>query len=248
MVDVMEYFIELYCSLPRGGPGDDRSTQRALEMMEGLPPAPRILDVGCGPGVQTLELLRLSDGKVTALDLLPQMLKRTVDAVKEAGYSDRLAPIEADMNAMPFAPASFDIVWSEGSLYLLGFENGVGKVRELLKPGGFSAVSESVWLKPDPPEEVLKFWEASYPEIDLVERKLESIAGQGMTTVGHFILPSSSWTEPYYDHLEARLPEYESRWKGIAEAEDVLEEARQEIAIFRKYSDFYSYAFFVMRK
>ena len=37
-------------------------------MMEYLPPEPRILDIGCGPGVQTVELLRLSGGTVVALE------------------------------------------------------------------------------------------------------------------------------------------------------------------------------------
>jgi hypothetical protein len=35
---------------------------------------------------------------------------------------------------------------------------------------------------------------------------------------------------------------------GIRDAEDVLAEARQEISIFHRYSRYYSYAFFVMRR
>ena len=69
----------------------------------------------------------------------------------------------------------------------------------------------------------------------------------GHEPIGHFVLPASSWTDAYYDPLEQRASEYEPGWKGIPEAEDVLEEARAEIALFRKYSRYYSYAFFVMR-
>ena len=57
-MDVMEYFMDLYGDLPRAGPGDNGSTARALGMIKGLPAEPRILDLGCGPGVQTLELCR----------------------------------------------------------------------------------------------------------------------------------------------------------------------------------------------
>ncbi len=75
-MDRMGYFVELYGSLPRGGPGDNVSTCKAFEIMEGLPSEPRILDIGCGPGMQTVELLRLSGGTVVALGLLPERARK----------------------------------------------------------------------------------------------------------------------------------------------------------------------------
>jgi SAM-dependent methyltransferase len=246
----MDYFIELYGTLPRAGPGDNASTRRAFEMMEDLPAAPRILDLGCGPGMQTVELLRLSGGTVVALDLLPQMVARVKVAAEEAGLADRLETVRADMNEIDtglFEPSSFDAVWSEGAIYFLGFEKGLAKVQELVKPGGYVAVSEAVWLKPDPPREVVELWR-EYPEIGTVESKLEIVARLGFEHAGHFVLPASSWTELYYDHLAERVREQEEAWQGIPEAEDVLEEARAEMAVFGRYSEYYGYAFFVMRR
>jgi ubiquinone/menaquinone biosynthesis C-methylase UbiE len=243
----MDYFIELYGSLPRGGPGDNASTRKAFEMMEGLPPEPKILDVGCGPGMQTVELLRLSGGTVVALDLLPQMIARVRKAAEDAGFSDRLETVQADMNEMAFEPCSFDVIWSEGAIYFIGFEKGLAKLQNFLKPGGYVAVSEAVWLKPDPPRDAVEFWR-EYPEIDTVERKLEVVSGVGFENIGHFILPASSWTELYYDPLARRISESEAQWRGIPEAENVLEEARTEILMFGRYSEYYSYAFFVMRR
>jgi ubiquinone/menaquinone biosynthesis C-methylase UbiE len=242
----MDYFIELYGSLPRGGPGDNASTARAFEMMANLPPAPRILDIGCGPGMQTVELLRRCQGTVVALDLLPQMIHRVREAAETAGVGDRLETVECDMNEMAFEPASFDVVWSEGAIYFLGFEAGLAKVKQFVKPGGYVAVSEAVWLKPNPPAEAIAFWQ-EYPEIDTVRRKLEVVSRLGYENVGHFVLPASSWTDLYYDPMARRIREYETKWQGIAEAEDVLAEARNEIAVFGRCSDYFSYAFFVAR-
>ena len=67
-MDKMDYFMELYGYLPRGGPGDIDSTKKAYAMIRDIPPQPRILDIGCGPGVQTLELARLSGGKLLAIE------------------------------------------------------------------------------------------------------------------------------------------------------------------------------------
>jgi SAM-dependent methyltransferase len=246
-MDNMEYFIELYGSLPRAGPGDDASTRRAFALIDGLPPRPRILDLGCGPGVQTLDLLRLCDGDVVALDLLPRMIERVTRAVEEAGFASRVEIVQADMNAMSFEPESFDLIWSEGAIYLMGFEEGLKKIRPLVRPGGHVAVSEAVWLRPDPPEEVVAFWR-EYPEIDTVEAKLRVIADQGYTSVGHFELPDSAWTRQYYEPLAQRVAELEAQWKGIADAEAVLATARRELDVFARHSSYYGYVFFVARR
>lgn len=243
----MDYIVELYGSLPRAGPGDDASTRRAFAMLEHLPPRPRILDVGCGPGVQTLELLRLSDGSVVALDLLPRMIERVTEAVEQAGFAERTEIVQGDMNTMEFEPESFDLIWSEGAIYLMGFEAGLARLKRFVKPGGYVAVSEAVWLKPDPPRPLAEFW-SEYPEIDTVERKLDVITRLGYTVVGQFVLPASSWTRQYYEFLEPRIHELEVEWKGDAGGEAMLAEARIELEIFSQFSSYYSYAFFVARR
>ena len=54
----MEYFFELFGDLPRQGPGCGEATLRALELLKDLPPQPKVLDIGCGSGMQTLILAR----------------------------------------------------------------------------------------------------------------------------------------------------------------------------------------------
>ena len=242
----MDYFLDVYGTLPRAGPGDNASTRKAFGMMTDLPDRPRILDLGCGPGMQTVELLRCCDGTVVALDVFPQMIKRVESAAVEAGVADRMEPMQADMTSVRFEPGSFDVVWSEGAIYFLGFENGLARVKDWVKPGGYVAVSESVWLTDDPPQEAIDFWK-DYPEIDTVDAKLEVIAKLGYTSVGHFILPRSSWTDLYYKPMEQRVAECAAQWQGIEVAEGVLVEARREIALYHACGDCFSYGFFVMR-
>lgn len=215
-------------------------------MMSDVPESPRMLDVGCGPGMQTVELLRIISGTVVALDLIPEMLVRVRARAEHVGVSDRLETLEQDMTAMAFPASSFDVVWSEGAIYFLGFEAGLRTIRNFVKPGGYVAVSEAVWLKPNPPTEVVEFWK-EYPEIDTVAAKLDVIKRIGYESVGHFIFPATAWTEHYYNPMETRIAEKTVEWSGIPEAEIVLKEARKEISTFHRYSDYFSYAFFVMR-
>lgn len=246
-MEEMDYFLEIYGKVPRAGPGSFECTKQAFALMSEVPDKPYILDVGCGPGVQTVDLLKISGGRVLALDFLPLMLERTQANAKKANVSERLEVIEQDMAKMAFPPSSFDVVWSEGAIYNLGFENGLRAVKNIVKPGGYVAVSDAVWLKADPPAAAAKFWEA-YPEIDTIEKKLAVIDRLGYERTGHFVLPAATWTAEYYHPMEKLVANKFTEWAGIPDALAVLEEAQNEIEVFRKYASYYSYGFFVMRR
>ena len=53
-------FWELHSGLPREGPGDNESTRKAYFMLNHLLENPRILDIGYGPSMQTIEITKLS--------------------------------------------------------------------------------------------------------------------------------------------------------------------------------------------
>ena len=69
---LMQIMLDVHSGLPRQGPGDDESTLRALSFCTELPMQPAVLDVGCGPGMQTVALARGTDGTITAVDLFEQ--------------------------------------------------------------------------------------------------------------------------------------------------------------------------------
>ncbi len=151
-------FFEIFELLPRQGPGDDASTKKAFQKLTELPKSPEILDIGCGVGKQTLDLAKLTSGKITALDNhypFIEILKRNIS---QAGYSSRVKCVVGDMASMDFVDKSFDLIWSEGSVFIMGFENALKSWRRLLRPGGYMAVSELVWFKEDAPKEIKDFF------------------------------------------------------------------------------------------
>src|SRR5205823_1825334 len=105
-----DIFWEIHCDLPREGPGDNESTRRAFEMMEELAQHPRILDVACGPGMQTMELARISDGPILALDFHQPFLAELQRRTEKFGFSDRIGTVNGSMFDMPFADQSFDLI------------------------------------------------------------------------------------------------------------------------------------------
>jgi len=96
---------------------------------------------------------------------------------------------------MDFDENTFDIIWSEGVLYFMGFQNGLQRCRQLLKTKGYLAVTEAVYLLPDPPAPVIKFWEDEYPSIKDVPGNIDIIETQGYHLLANFTLPRSAWSD-----------------------------------------------------
>jgi len=168
-MEAMEYMYELYEALPRCGPGDNASTRRAFNTISKAPKQPFILDIGCGPGVQTIELAKISNGKIIALDNHQAFLDKLMQAASDEGLADKIVPKNISMLDMDFDENSFDIIWSEGALYLMGFENGLRRCHELLIKDGYLAVTQIVYLVPIPPDPVIQYFEKEYPNIMNVE-------------------------------------------------------------------------------
>ncbi len=244
----MKYFYELFESLPRGGPGDNDSTRKAFSMMKDLPSKPLILDLGCGPGMQTLELARNTDGPIIALDNHQPFLDRLQQNARKEGSDDRITPMNRSMLEMDFGEDTFDVIWSEGALYFMGFANGLRKCHHLLKENGYMAVTEAVYLRTDPPEPVVRFWDAEYPDIGHVESKIDDIGDVGFHLIEHFTLPASSWLNDYYEPMETSISRLKKKYTGNDVALGVFESAGCEIAFFREYSDYFGYEFFIIQK
>jgi ubiquinone/menaquinone biosynthesis C-methylase UbiE len=98
-------------------------TRKAFRMLPQLD-KPRILDIGCGSGIPTMELARLSDGEIIGLDIDQDMLEVLRGNVEKAGLSDRVKIMNCSLFDMKFPDESFDIIWAEGSIPVIGFKKG----------------------------------------------------------------------------------------------------------------------------
>jgi ubiquinone/menaquinone biosynthesis C-methylase UbiE len=115
----------------------DRLNQPLLDAI-GIAPGQSVLDLASGAGEPALSIARRvgSGGRVTATDLVPEMLAGAARRAADAG----LANIDfrtADMEAMPFGDATFDRVSCRfGIMFTSDPARALAEIRRVLRPGG----------------------------------------------------------------------------------------------------------------
>lgn len=243
----LEIFFEIHQGLLREGPGDFESTQKAYSLLTHLPEKPLILDLGCGPGMQTLDLVELSKGRVIAVDNHQPFLDDLYQKALQKGVADQIEIVNGDMSALAFEDNRFDVIWAEGSAYNIGFENALFSWKPLLKKQGYLAATEISWLAPNPPEEVQQFWDKDYPQMQDIEANRLMIQRAGYQEIGYFVLPESAWWEHYYTPIEQKLIPLSQKYQDDPEKLAVIELHQQEIDLYRQYSAYYGYVFYIMQ-
>ena len=244
----LKLICDFFSNMERQGPGSPEVTLKALSFIDGLTDKSLIADIGCGTGGQTMVLARQLQGQITGLDLFPDFIDIFNRNAKHLGLQNRVKGIVGSMDNLPFQSEELDLIWSEGAIYNIGFERGLNEWRKYLKKGGYIAVSESSWFTDERPTEIHDFWVDAYPEIDTIPNKVAQIHRAGYLPVAAFVLPETCWTEHYFAPLAKARELFAAKYPGDSTAEGLMAFQRYEEELYRKYSEFYGYVFFIARK
>ncbi len=241
-------FFEVHNNLSREGPGSVQSTLRALRSVNPDDKQLNILDIGCGLGAATIELAKLGH-RVTALDNNESFIKILLARAKEESLSDRITTLLGDMFCLEKSIGSntFDVIWSEGSIYIIGFKHGLTEWKKFLHTDGYLVCSELSWLTVDPPFEVHEFWSKHYPGMRSQEENFQIVRKCGYELIDSFVLVENDWWDEYYGPMEKQIQELKVKYKEHREARSVLDEQQIEIDMYRKYSENYGYVFYIMK-
>jgi SAM-dependent methyltransferase len=243
-----DLFFAIHRDLPREGPGEDASTLRALDRVRAITPVARIVDIGCGPGMQTIALASASDAHVTGVDTHVDYLEQLRTRAARARVSGRVHALRASMFDLPLQAAAVDLVWAEGAIYIVGFERGLREWRQLVRRDGCVAVTHLSWLTADPPDAPRQFWASRFPAMATVEDNLRIAERCGYDVVDHFTLPESGWWNDYYRPLEQRLASLRATYASDSRALAVLDGTQEQIDLFRGFPGVYGYVFYVLRR
>ena len=245
----IELIVDFYKDTERQGPGSSFETVKALSFINiNKDHKLKIADIGCGSGAQTITLAQNIKGQITAVDLFPEFLDKLNSRSEELGFQERIKTIEKSMEDLPFDNDEFDIIWSEGAIYNMGFEAGIKKWKNYLKSGGYLCVSEITWTTNSRPKEIEEHWKNEYPEIDTASNKIRILEENGYTTVGYFVLSENSWIDNYYKPMEKRFSAFLEKHNNSEMAKNFVEFGKEEIRKYQKYKDYYGYGFYIAKK
>lgn len=107
--------------------------------------ARRAVDVGCGAGGATSALAHGlgGRGRVLAADRDPRLVEQAARRAGDEGVAGRVRFAVADVDSLPLAPASADVVWASGVVHHLADQQAaVARLAGLAVPGGRVALVE----------------------------------------------------------------------------------------------------------
>jgi len=248
-MDDMTLLIDLFSRVERQGPGGKIAVQRALELAQLDSDLDlKMADIGCGTGASTRILANRLRGEITAVDLMPQFIQVLQSQNLNSAAPCSINTLVASMESLPFQNNYFDVIWSEGAIYNMGFLNGIKSWHRFLKNNGILVVSEITWFTQERPTELQKHWENIYPEVATASEKIAQLEQKGYAPIGYFPLPEYCWRQEYYEPLKAQFPDFLKRNANSEAAKALVDTELQEMALYEQYSQYYGYGVYIARK
>jgi SAM-dependent methyltransferase len=201
-------------------------TRRAFSLLPRLD-RPLILDLGCGTGVPTLELARLSGGRVVAVDIDLAAVGRLRARATRENMTDVVLIVLASLHDVSFVEGSFDIVWCEGAVAPLGFDAALRRWQSWLRREAFLVLHDKKGA---------------------VEQKLRDIRGAGYELVGHFELAPEVWDREYREPLQQRILTLRETCRGDSRVLAALAAEERQLDVFSDDPAACASEFFVMRR
>ena len=243
-----ELITEYYSNFERQGPGSPEMTIKALDFIDNLTQKSKIADIGCGTGGQTMMLAENVMGDITGIDLSPDFINIFNDNARKQNLQDRVKGIVGSMDDLRFQNEEFDLIWSEGAIYNIGFERGLNEWRKYLKKGGFIAVTEASWFTEERPSEIEKFWMGAYPGITTIPNCVYTMQKSGYIPVSTFTLPEYCWTDNFYTPSGPVQEDFLKKYNGNKTVEKFVEMELHEAKLYQKYKEYYGYVFYIGKK
>ncbi|WP_404419124.1 SAM-dependent methyltransferase [Marinospirillum sp.] len=229
--------------MQRQGPGSDATTRNLAQKVMSLCPLERILDMGCGKGASALVLARETQAQVLALDNHQPF----VDALQEAAVAeglDQITAIIGSMDELDKITGTFDLIWSEGSAYIIGYEQALKLWRPLLTETGYLFISDLVQLSDELAPEARTYLEQEGVKFENMDDRVQQAKALGYQLIESFILPQQDWLDFYAD-MEQQIKRLEPE---VGKDHPALISLSQEIDIYRHFGHQFGYACLLMQK
>ena len=188
---------------------------------------PRILDIGCGSGVPTIELAKLSGGEVTGIDIDQSCIEEFNRKIKKENLGNRVKALNLSLSEMKVPDETFDVIWSEGIVGNIGFETSLKEWFRLIKHGGYVVI---------------------HYQVSRVADVLPRIPQLGYSLTDTVALPEDAWWTEFYKYIEEKMDMLLKKYANNSNALKLINQYKTEMDMVRKHLSNFSCAFYIMKK
>ncbi len=200
-------------------------TRKAFERIPDMG-KPRILDIGCGSGMPTLELAKLSNGEIIGIDIDQRALDKLNLKIKQESLSGRVKVYNRSVYDTEFEENTFDIVWEEGVIHLLDLKKALTECNRVLKLNGFMVTGEAA---------------------NWAERKLKHFPRFGFKLIEQIPWEKKCWWTEYYKPLEEKINILRKKYDKLEDIEEI-KRYKMEIEMVKKDPAGFDCITYVMQK
>ena len=243
-----ELLTSLLQRVTRQVPGSLEETTRAIQRLS-LDSSRRykVAHLGCGTGATTLELAKRIQGLIIAVDERPELLDHLQAVSESMSLSASIEVTADDVDNLPIAPNSLDLIWSEADRKDSVFVDVIRHWHGLLKPDGAMVVTELIWLKEDRPQALVDHLETNHKDILTLEECLETMEANGYEVLQGGVMSEDCHTTEYYQPLMDSVDGFMSEFP-VPATYVVAANLTQEASMYRRYKEYFGYAVLIARK
>lgn len=155
---------------------------------------PQNLDIGCGTGIPTLELARLTNGEIIGIDIDQDALNILENKIQQQDLSDRIKIFNRSVYDTKFEDEMFDIIWEDGVIHLLDLKRALTECNRLLKINGYLISGEA------------NNW---------ANKKLKHFPKFGFKLMNKIPWAENCWWKEYYAPLEKKIDVLRKNYDNI---------------------------------
>ncbi len=161
----------------------------------------------------------------------------------------QITTVNTSMFDMDFADESFDLIWSEGAIYIAGFAEGLAGVEAVPEAGRMAGGIRTDVAGAESAGRGGRILGAmAIRGMGSIERNCQIVAEAGYVNMDGFVCSVKDWWTTITSPTERRVEELQEKYAGDREAFATLDDAQREYDLFRVHHDAYGYVFYVMRK
>ena len=188
---------------------------------------PVILDIGCGTGVPTLEITKLTNCKIHAIDSDKECLAWLKEKITRLNLSDKITVIHGSVLKTKLQEDYYDIILAEGILNITGFDRGLKHFSKYLKTNGYFMIHDDYYGK---------------------DKKLRIIDKYHYELVESFNMDEKTWWDDYYSCLEAEIERFEKKCDTHQQSKKIFSQEKSEIEWYKKEPSRFRSTYYILKK